>query len=94
MSGENFRVEAHFNEKMKWKVKQAVVREHDPGLNVPIDNWLNMAEGEQTTKRLKGQKISPFRSKWVADILQSTIKNTPGKHCILVNTNIYLCIYC
>ena len=62
VSGENFRVEVHFNEKTKWKVKQAVVREHDPGLNVPIDDWLNTAEGEETTKRLKGQKISPFQS--------------------------------
>ena len=54
VSGENFRVQVNFCEKKCWRVKVAVVREHDPGSNTLITDWLTTAEGSDPNKRLKG----------------------------------------
>ena len=42
-------------------------------------DWLSSAEGSDTNKRAKGDKITPYRAKWVADLLQSIVMDTPGK---------------
>ena len=72
-------MQVNFCEKMCWRVKLAAVREHDPGSDTPITDWLSSAEGSDTNKRSKGDKITPYRAKWVADLLQSIVMDTPGK---------------
>ena len=81
MSGDHFCVQVKFSEKNKWRVKFAVVRENDVGVDIPIDDWLKTLEGKKgPAKKLKGEKITPFRSQWVANLIKSVIKDSPGKN--------------
>ena len=84
VSGDNFRVQVNFSEKNKWKVKLAAVRENDDGVDLPIDDWVKLAEGKAASKRLKGEKITPFRAQWVANLIKPVIKDSPGKQFIFV----------
>ena len=85
VSGDNFCIQANFGEKTKWKVNVAAVREHDPCSNTPITDWLASAGGEEKLNRHKGEKITPYRAVWVADLLESIILETPGKICAIIN---------
>ena len=40
ISGENFCVQINLGKKTMWKVKLAAVRQHNPGLNIPIETEL------------------------------------------------------
>jgi hypothetical protein len=66
------------------KVKLAAVRENDDGVDLQIDDRVKSAEGKTASKRLKGEKITPFRAQWVANLIKPVIKDSPNKHLFLV----------
>ena len=83
VSGDNFRVQVNFLEKNKWKVKMAAVRENDAGINIPIEDWLKSAVGNDPFKKSKGEKITPYRSQWVAkNLIKTIIKDSPCMYSI------------
>ena len=81
MSGDWFRVHVNFSEKYKWKVMVAAVHDGDEGCDNNIDDWLTTSDGK-TMARMKGDKITPYRAVWVADLIKPVIFTTPGKFVI------------
>ena len=43
-----------------------------------IDDWLTTSDGK-TMARMKGDKITPYRAVWVADLIKPVIFTTPGE---------------
>ncbi len=81
--GQRFGVAARFIESRGWVVNLAAVRDGDDGMNKSIQDMISefSPAGAKTTGEEdddKKQPRTPYRMKWVADLIKSTIMDDPG----------------